>query len=662
MPASGTEIIAELGEEHIRTGKPIVYTSGDSVFQIATHKDVVPLPTLYEWSRIARRLLTGEHTVGRVIARPFEGPPGRSSVRPSGGTSPCRRPVRRCSTASRRPTCPCTGWGRSATSSPVKGSPEGRYSDSNDHGVELTLDYLKRPSPAFVFTNLVDFDSKYGHRNDPAGYAKAIEAFDRRLPELVGALDGGVLFITGDHGCDPTSASTDHTRERTPLLAAGLPGGPYEIGTRGSFGDLGHTIAGSPRGRGRGSRGGGLRPPDRVRGMSGGTVDLRVSFMSTVVTANDPGGHAVRVTHRAHLQAGERLRVTLEDPRVVVAHKRDGQTLAAADIQAFVEAYTIGEVSDALAAAFLMASLLRGLDGDETLALTRAMIDSGDTVSFGDLGRPTVDKHSTGGVADGVTLAFAPIAAALGMAVAKLSGRGLGHTGGTLDKLESIPGLRTDLSAEEIARQVTDVGCAVAAQSANLVPADGKLYALRDATATVPSVPLIAASVMSKKLAVKTDLILLDVKAGSGAFMKTPEEAEVLARACLTLARGWGRPADVAVTDMSQPLGDAVGNALDIVEAVGPAPRDVPRQVARARRGLRGEGAGGDGARRPRRGSGAGRARDRRGRGPRTVPPDGRGAGRRPTRGRRSRGSAAEGAGRPPHRGRSRRYARRRGC
>ncbi len=269
------------------------------------------------------------------------------------------------------------------------------------------------------------------------------------------------------------------------------------------------------------------------------------------------------------LQAGERLRVTLDDPRVVVVRKRDGQTLAPADLQAFVEAYTAGEVSDALASAFLMASLLRGLDDDETLALTRAMIDSGETVSFGDLGRPSVDKHSTGGVADGVTLAFAPIAAALGMAVAKLSGRGLGHTGGTLDKLESIPGLRTDLSADEIAHQVTDVGCAVAGQSANLVPADGKLYALRDATATVPSVPLIAASVMSKKLAVKTDLILLDVKAGSGAFMKTPEEAEGLARACLALARGWGRPADVAVTDMSQPLGDAVGNALDVIEAVG---------------------------------------------------------------------------------------------
>jgi pyrimidine-nucleoside phosphorylase len=260
--------------------------------------------------------------------------------------------------------------------------------------------------------------------------------------------------------------------------------------------------------------------------------------------------------------------LTVDDPRTVVARKRDGQTLAPADIQAFVEAYTTGDVSDALAAAFLMASLLRGLNDDETLALTRAMIESGDTVSFGDLGRPSVDKHSTGGVADGVTLAFAPIAAALGMAVAKLSGRGLGHTGGTLDKLESIPGLRTDLSPEEIARQVTDIGCAVAAQSANLVPADGKLYALRDATATVPSVPLIAASVMSKKPAVRTDRILLDVKAGSGAFMKTPEDADVLARACLALAGGWGRPADVAVTDMSQPLGDAVGNALDIVEAV----------------------------------------------------------------------------------------------
>lgn len=256
------------------------------------------------------------------------------------------------------------------------------------------------------------------------------------------------------------------------------------------------------------------------------------------------------------------------DHRATVAAKRDGLTLTADQVGTFVRAYGEGEISDALAAAFLMACVVRGLDEDETLAMTNAMIASGETVRFAGIDRPTVDKHSTGGVADGVTLVFAPLAAALGLGVAKLSGRGLGHTGGTLDKLESIPGLRTDLTPDEIERQVARVGCAVAAQSASLVPADGAMYALRDATATVPSIPLIAASVMSKKLAVDTDLILLDVKAGSGAFMKTPAEAERLARACRALATGAGRPARIAVTDMDQPLGDAVGNALDVAEAV----------------------------------------------------------------------------------------------
>ena len=258
----------------------------------------------------------------------------------------------------------------------------------------------------------------------------------------------------------------------------------------------------------------------------------------------------------------------MRDHRRIVAAKRDGHTLAPADIEAFIEGYGSGEVTDPLAAAFLMACSIRGLDASETLALTQAMIASGDTVGFPGIELPTVDKHSTGGVADGVTLVFAPLAASVGLAVAKLSGRGLGHTGGTLDKLESIPGLRTDLSPAQIEAQVGSVGCAVAAQSANLVPADGALYALRDATATVPSIPLIAASVMSKKLAVRTDLILLDVKSGSGAFMKTVEDARELARSCLELAKGAGREAKVAVTDMSQPLGDAVGNALDIVETV----------------------------------------------------------------------------------------------
>jgi len=260
--------------------------------------------------------------------------------------------------------------------------------------------------------------------------------------------------------------------------------------------------------------------------------------------------------------------VSLGDARAIVARKRDGETLSEGEIETFVEGYVAGEVGEPLAAAFLMAALLRGLDAAETLALTRAMVASGETLRFAGLGAATVDKHSTGGVADGVTLAFAPIAAATGLAVAKLSGRGLGHTGGTLDKLESIPGLRTDLTPPELERQVAEVGCAVAAQSPKLVPADGALYALRDATATVPSVALIAASVMSKKLAVETDLILLDVKAGSGAFMRTVEDARELARACLALARGWGRRAAAAITDMSQPLGEAIGNALDVAEAV----------------------------------------------------------------------------------------------
>ncbi|HZB79214.1 MAG TPA: phosphopentomutase [Actinomycetota bacterium] len=240
--ASGTEIIAELGGEHLRTGRPIVYTSGDSVFQIATHKSVVDLPTLYEWSRAARRLLTGPHNVGRVIARPFEGEPG-AFVR-----SPERRDF---SVPPPSPTfldrlqeagVAVLGVGKIQDIFSGQGITEGRYSDSNDHGVDLTLEYLRRPGPAFVFTNLVDFDSKYGHRNDPAGYAACVEAFDRRLPELTEGLDGGVLFLTGDHGCDPTTTPTDHSRERAPLLVAGLAGGPHDIGTRVTFADLGRTV------------------------------------------------------------------------------------------------------------------------------------------------------------------------------------------------------------------------------------------------------------------------------------------------------------------------------------------------------------------------------------------------------------------------------------
>jgi phosphopentomutase len=243
VPASGTEIIAKLGEEHLRTGRPIVYTSGDSVFQIATHVDVVPLPTLYEWCRTARRLLTAPHNVGRVIARPFEGAPGAF----------VRRPERRdFSVPPPGPTLldRCVehgvtvyGVGKIQDIFAQQGLTEARYSDSNDHGVDLTIEYLRRPGPSLVFSNLVDFDSKYGHRNDPPGYAHAIETLDVHVPEVVDALAGGVLFLTGDHGCDPTTPGTDHTRERTPLLAAGLEGGPYDIGARDTYADLGATAA-----------------------------------------------------------------------------------------------------------------------------------------------------------------------------------------------------------------------------------------------------------------------------------------------------------------------------------------------------------------------------------------------------------------------------------
>lgn len=243
VPASGTEIIERLGPEHLRTGRPIVYTSGDSVFQIACHVDVVPLETLYEWCRIARGILVGEHNVGRVIARPFEGEPRAFHRRPERRDFSVPPPgptlLDRCLEAD----VAVYGVGKIRDIFAERGLTEAAYSDSNDHGIDLTLDYLARSGPALVFTNLVDFDSKYGHRNDPQGYARAVEALDARLPELIGALDGGVLFLTGDHGCDPTTPSTDHSRERTPMLAAGLVGGPYDVGTRDCFGDLGATVA-----------------------------------------------------------------------------------------------------------------------------------------------------------------------------------------------------------------------------------------------------------------------------------------------------------------------------------------------------------------------------------------------------------------------------------
>jgi pyrimidine-nucleoside phosphorylase len=252
----------------------------------------------------------------------------------------------------------------------------------------------------------------------------------------------------------------------------------------------------------------------------------------------------------------------------LVARKRDGGEVPPDELRQLVLGYTSGDVPDYQMAAFLMAGYLRGFSQRETEALTDAMLASGDQLDLSRLTGPTVDKHSTGGVADGTTLVVGPLAAAMGMQVLKLSGRGLGHTGGTLDKLESIPGMRVELSPDELLDQVERIGLAVAAQSATLVPADKAMYALRDVTATVASTALIASSVMSKKLAGGASCILLDVKTGSGAFMKEASAAAELARTCVRLGQAAGRRTAALVTDMDQPLGDLVGNAVEVQEAV----------------------------------------------------------------------------------------------
>ncbi len=266
----------------------------------------------------------------------------------------------------------------------------------------------------------------------------------------------------------------------------------------------------------------------------------------------------------------------------LVERKRDGGRLEAAEIGDLVAAYVGGDVPDYQMAAFLMAVTIRGMDFDETAALTGAMLRSGRTVDIS-ARRPLVDKHSTGGVGDKTSLVAVPLLAALGFCVPKLSGRGLGHTGGTLDKLESIPGLRTSLDPAEFATLVSRYGLAIAAQSEDIVPADRLLYALRDATGTVPSLPLIAASIMSKKLAVSSRLVLLDVKVGEGAFFPDESSAAAFAQLAIRLGETFGRDTRAILTHMDAPLGQAVGNALEVREAVaclrGEGPADL-REVA----------------------------------------------------------------------------------
>ncbi|RUT28187.1 thymidine phosphorylase [Arsenicitalea aurantiaca] len=255
-------------------------------------------------------------------------------------------------------------------------------------------------------------------------------------------------------------------------------------------------------------------------------------------------------------------------PQEIIARKRDGHVLAASEIAAFIDGFAKGTVSDAQAAAFAMAVFFNGMEMDERVALTLAMRDSGSVLDWSSLDGPVADKHSTGGVGDNVSLMLAPILAACGVYVPMISGRGLGHTGGTLDKFDAIPGYQTSPDNALFSRVVREVGCAIIGQTADLAPADKALYAIRDVTGTVESIPLITASILSKKLAAGLGALVLDVKSGSGAFMATLEQSRALAESLVSVANGAGLPTRALLTDMNEPLASAAGNAIEMQNAV----------------------------------------------------------------------------------------------
>ena len=263
----------------------------------------------------------------------------------------------------------------------------------------------------------------------------------------------------------------------------------------------------------------------------------------------------------------------------IIRKKRDGEKLSRDEIRFFIDKFVGGEIPDYQMSAFLMAVFFRSMDFEETTALTDAMMHSGTVLDFSDVPAPKVDKHSTGGVGDKISLPLAPLVASCGVAVPMISGRALGHTGGTLDKLESIPGFRTDLSPDEFHEAISRIGVAIIGQTEDIVPADRRMYALRDVTATVESIPLISSSIMSKKLAEGIDGLVLDVKTGSGAFMRNYDDALKLAQTMVAIGKGMNRKVTALITNMNQPLGRMVGNAVEVLESVEVLQNSGPHDV-----------------------------------------------------------------------------------